>query len=119
MSVGMPETIYLEQFASLLRTVFKHVPYHVGSSLDKKTGWRDVDVRILFDDEEWIRWDFGDPKNPNLRWTAYCAAFSELGRRMTGLPIDFQIQQNTFAQTTYSRQEYGVSALGIIWRDDK
>lgn len=117
MSVGMPETIYLEQYGYLLRKVFYATPYHVGSSLGNKTGWRDVDIRLILPDDEWEKWEFGDPEHLNIRWTAYCAAFSELGRKMTGLPIDFQIQQSTWANKIYGSPEHQRSAIGIMWRD--
>lgn len=35
MSVGMPATIYLEQFGHLIRVAFDNIPYLVGSSLKK------------------------------------------------------------------------------------
>lgn len=119
MSVGMPNNIYLEQFGHMLREAFGKIAYHVGSSMTQKTGWRDVDVRLILSDEEWIEWGFGDPEHANVKWTAYCAAFSELGRKMTGLPIDFQIQQSTFANKYYKPSEGHLrSALGIMYRPE-
>lgn len=117
MSVGMPQTIYLEQYAYLLRVAFKEVPYLVGTALTQKTGWRDVDVRIILTDEEWEEWDFGKPEIPNQKWTAFCAAFSELGKAMTQLPIDFQFQQMTFANSCYDKAEHPREALSILWRE--
>ena len=109
--VGMPATLLLDEFGSQIWSAFGHVPYHVGSSLRQKT-WRDVDVRLILSDEEYERMGLGDPKHPhqNAKWTSLVLAYSALGKAMTGLPIDFQIQQQTYANTHYK----GIrSALGI------
>lgn len=111
--VGMPASLLLQDFGSQVWSAFGEPPYHVGSSLRKKKGWRDVDVRLILADEQYEAMGFGDPKYPhqNDKWIAMVRAFSALGKEMTGLPIDFQIQQRTLA----NEQEKGWrSALGII-----
>lgn len=117
MGVGMPFSLKLHEFGSKIWDAFGDPPYHVGSSLRDKTGWRDVDVRVILDDEVYEAMGFGDPKRPqqNGKWVAYCLAFSALGAEMTGLPIDFQIQQRTDANAEFS-SEKGCprSALGMI-----
>lgn len=115
MSVGMPEFLKLQEFGSKVWDAFGEIPYHVGSSLEKKTGWRDVDVRLILDDEVYASMGFGEPANAhqNARWVAMCLAFSCLGREMTGLPIDFQIQQSSDANKSYDK-EHKRSALGMI-----
>lgn len=95
----MPASIWLHEFGEMVSAAFDgDVAYQVGSSLTGKV-WRDVDVRIILDDEKYEAMGFGKPDDcqNNQKWCAYVAAFSELGRRMTGLPIDFQIQQMTHA----------------------
>ena len=91
--VGMPASLYLQRFGDLLFDAFGEQAYQVGSSL---TGaiWRDVDVRVMLPADVYVQM-FGDPKRPqnNDRWCAYVMAFTALGRQMTGLPIDFQIQE--------------------------
>jgi hypothetical protein len=74
--------------------------------------WRDVDVRLILSDEEYEQLGLGDPEHShnNAKWTALVLAFSALGRHMTGLPIDFQIQQQTRANKLYPG---GRSALGV------
>jgi hypothetical protein len=116
MSVGAPEWFFLEKYGELLRVAFDKIPYHVGSSLTQKTGWRDVDVRIILDDEKWEQYDFGEPSNPNGRCVVYNASFSELGRKMTGLPVDFQLQQQSYANENFPPPEHPRSAIGILWR---
>ncbi len=114
MSVGMPADLYLEAFGHQIWAAFGHTAYHVGSSVLNKQ-WRDVDVRLILPDEEYARLELGEPENPhyNERWVSLVLAYSALGKSMTGLTIDFQIQQQSYANEHYS----GVrSALGIITR---
>lgn len=120
MSVPMPEGLKLNEFGSLLWDAFGTPAYHVGSSLKKKRGWRDVDVRLILSDEEWAAMSLGNPDNPhtNAKWRAFVFAFTELGRKMTGLPIDFQIQQQSDANKNFSPKDGHLrSALVVVpWR---
>lgn len=116
MGIGMPETLLLDEFGYLVYCALGDYPYHVGSSVFSKV-WRDVDVRLILEDEEYERMGLGDPKHPhaNGKWAALVLAFSTLGKSMTGLPIDFQIQQQSLANATYSQETGCVrSALGCI-----
>ncbi len=109
--VGMPATLLLDEFGSQVWAAFGTLPYHVGSSLQYKT-WRDVDVRLILSDEEYKRMELGDPMHThqNAKWVSLVLAYSALGKVMTGLPIDFQIQQQTYANNKYSGHR---SALGM------
>lgn len=112
MGVGMPVALLLHEFGSQVWHAFGAPPYHVGSSVESKQ-WRDVDVRLILDDEVYEAMGLGVPgrEHDNGKWVALCLAFSALGRQMTGLPIDFQIQQQTYANKTFD----GVrSALGLV-----
>jgi hypothetical protein len=111
---GMPASLYLDEFGSQVMSLFGHPPYLVGSALVSKK-WRDVDVRLILSDEEYDAWGFGDPNYPHLsaRWVSLCMAYSELGKRITDLPIDFQIQQQTAANKKYAGPR---SALGNVPR---
>lgn len=113
MSVGFPACLKLQEFGSHVWSAFGEVPYHVGSSLLEKKDWRDVDVRLLLDDGVYASMGFGDPtdQHQNGKWVALCLAFSALGKEMTGLPIDFQIQQRTWANETFDGLR---SALGLV-----
>lgn len=111
--IGMPASLYLKEFGTVLFEAFGDIPYHVGSSLTQPT-WRDVDVRVMLDKEQYTAMGFGDPKQPheNARWVAYSKAFSLLGQKMTGLPIDFQIQETETANADYPREnDHARSAL--------
>lgn len=118
--IGMPATLYLQEFGSQLIHAFDAMPYHVGSSLkldsSDKTPFRDVDVRVMLDDEKYAAMGLGKLDmsgcHHNGRWVAYCLAFTELGRKMTGLPIDFQIQPLTWANETFKGGNRG--AIGMV-----
>jgi hypothetical protein len=115
--VGMPHALRLEQFGAVLADAFDEVPYQVGSSLpgyESDRPWRDVDVRVILDDAVYEAMGFGDPERThcNAKWVAYTLAFSALGKEMTGLPIDFQVQQLTYANTKHGKG-HPRSALGL------
>ncbi len=98
----MPAGIWLTKFGTIVREYFGHVPYHVGSSLDSKT-WRDVDVRLILPDFEFEALYGTNPSSgTNGRLAAITLAFSALGKEMTGLPIDFQIQPMSHANNSPS-----------------
>lgn len=119
MGVGMPAELRLQEFGSHCWSAFDTPAYLVGSALEKKTGWRDVDVRLILDDQIYADMGLGDPERPqeNGKWVALCLAFSILGKEMTGLPIDFQLQQNTQANKEHTGNR---SAIGRVpWRIKK
>lgn len=100
----MPHGIWLAKFGMIVADHFGDVPYQVGSSLSSKD-WRDVDVRLILDDVEFDRL-FGEPRSAQLnsKLAAVTLAFSALGTAMTGLPIDFQIQPQSWADEKYGGQ---------------
>lgn len=102
-SIGFPASVKLDIFAQKVYDVFGEYPYRVGSSLTHKKNWRDVDIRLILSTEEYEKLELGDPaRGPeNPKWTAMCFAFSELGKVMTGLPIDFQIQEREYANKCF------------------
>lgn len=103
--VGMPQWLYLNQFGRMVYEAFGVWPFLVGSASVGKQ-WRDVDVRLILFDEDYARivGILTKPEALNQRWNVLCMAFSELGKRVTGLPIDFQIQQMTQANTEFPHQ---------------
>ena len=117
MGVGMPQSLNLHRFGAYLNAMFGKHTYHVGSSLEKKDGWRDVDVRVILDDDVWDAMELGDPRNPhnNAKWVAYCLALSSFGKDLTGLPIDCQLQRQTEANEEFGREKgTSRSFLGLI-----
>lgn len=114
--VGMPSGLALDHFGRLIFDAYGWMPYHVGSSLRGKE-WRDVDVRVILDDEEWAA-EFGGPPGHfthDPKWVVLCWSLSLLGREMTGLPIDFQIQPMRYANERWTPPEHCRSAIGIGW----
>lgn len=75
------------------------VAFLVGSALDR-ADYRDVDVRVILEDDAFDRLaaltDIAQG-----RQSSFNLAFSALGERMTGLPIDFQIQRMTEANRDF------------------
>jgi hypothetical protein len=100
---GVPGAMHLEAFGQTITDAFGTCPYHVGSSATSKT-WRDVDVRLILDDDQFhaLFPGFAAANHIDAFWSLICAALSELGRARTGLPIDFQIQSMTEANAKYS-----------------
>jgi hypothetical protein len=99
-AIGQPAGMYLGLFGHILCDVFGYSAYQVGSSLGSRD-YRDVDVRVILGDEEFAAM-FGTAKFPlsacdDGKWKGICMAFSALGCRITGLPIDFQVQPQTWA----------------------
>lgn len=111
--VGMPAGMKLEEFGSQVWAAFGDPPFLVGSALRSKS-WRDVDVRLMLADETYEAIGLGDPnyQHHNGKWVALCLAFSALAREMTGLPVDFQIQERTKANQTYAGQPR--FAIGVV-----
>lgn len=99
---GVPGAMHLEAFGQSIADAFGKCPYHVGSSATSKT-WRDVDVRLILDDEQFhaLFPGFAAANHIDAFWSLICAALSELGRARTGLPIDFQIQSMTEANANH------------------
>lgn len=102
MSTGMPQGIWLHKFGVVVADYFRHTAYQVGSSLRTKA-WRDVDIRLILPDQEFAD-RFGEIRDAqvNPKLAAITLAFAALGREMTGLPIDFQIQPMAYANNSPS-----------------
>jgi hypothetical protein len=64
-------------------------PYLVGTAgVGGADSYRDVDVRLMLDDEE-----FAEVCPTRERWELLCVAISTYLRDRTGLPVDFQLQR--------------------------
>ena len=87
----------LDHACMAVMAAFDHPPYHVGSST-QRPDWRDVDVRLMLPDEEYDAL-FAE-KLPEF-WSLICLAITEYLSRVSGLPVDFQIQRMTDANREY------------------
>ena len=111
--VGAPAIFALEQACREINDAFGGFGcYLVGSALER-ADWRDVDVRFILEDEEFAKLfpnahDFGWERD--ARWLLLTVSISGWLSKVTGLPIDFQIQPQTHAN---ERHKGPRSALGI------
>lgn len=113
--VGMPAAMHLEEFASQVWAAFGDAPYLVGSATRSKS-WRDVDVRLMLSDEQYAALGLRIDGRPDAKWTAICMAFAALGRQMTGLPIDFQIQREVTANETYKGARIPLAMIELRYK---
>lgn len=92
----MASFIQLDHACAVITAAFDGTyPFHVGSST-LRPDWRDVDVRLILDDDEYAG-RFSDP----AYWSLFCLAVSEWLSRVTGLPVDFQVQRRSQANEEY------------------
>lgn len=110
--VGAPAIFALETACGQINEAFGGCNcYLVGSSMERPD-WRDVDVRYIMDDEQFEREfpDAGQCWERDAKWLLLTVAISERLSKVTGLPIDFQIQPRTHAN---DRHKGSRSAIGI------
>lgn len=117
--VGMPAALKLNQFGRECFEAFGAEAYLVGSAT-RSTEWRDVDVRVILPDDEFERQvgALTRPRCLNLRWNALCLAFAARGREVTGLPIDFQIDQLRDANEKYPEVRHALGLNHLLADDD-
>lgn len=120
--VGAPAIFMLEKACQDINRAFGGFGcYLVGSALERPD-WRDIDVRFIMEDDAFARefpavnmrahtWEH-DPK-----WILLTTAISEQLRRITGLPVDFQFQPQTWANARYKGQRR--DALGLIFAPEE
>lgn len=80
-----------------VRRMFDAMPYLVGSCLTTKDH-RDVDVRVMLDGD-----DYSTPF-----WLGVNLAVSLWGQKVTGLPIDFQVQQTAAANAEFDGRRHPI-----------
>lgn len=84
----------LDEACKPIVEAFDHSVYHVGTSADGRQEYRDVDVRLILTDKHYARM----VKAMGMPGIAFLGlAIGEYLASRTGLPIDFQIQQQTAA----------------------
>lgn len=111
--VGAPHFYALNQACRVLVEAFGHCIYLVGSSIERRD-YRDVDVRAILEDDQYARMFPNGGGWTDAYWSIVVVSISHWLSKQTGLPIDFQIQQQTAANAEYP----GASkrhALGIFF----
>lgn len=111
--VGAPAVFALEEACRTLNDAFGgpgfYGVYLVGSALERPD-WRDIDLRMIIADEEFFKlfpnagshcsWEF-DP-----RWILMTVAISERLSKLTGLPVDFQFQPQSWANEQHKKPRH-------------
>lgn len=113
--VGAPACFLLEAACQQINAAFDEGfgCYLVGSALERPD-WRDIDVRLIMSDEAFDAefpgtrergiWEF------DAKWLLLTVSISGWLRQQTGLPVDFQFQPQTHANTRHKGQR---NALGM------
>ncbi|TIN76797.1 hypothetical protein [Mesorhizobium sp.] len=100
--VGVPAVFKLELACKHLNDAYDGFGcYVVGSALERPD-WRDVDVVLILDDHAFAReFPSADLRGGNFeldtKWLIHTVALSDWLKEQTGLPIDFKIQPQTWA----------------------
>jgi len=90
-SLGPQDIFLLDQWGRQLKEAFGETPYLVGSVARADDHWRDIDVRMLAPNR--LKYE-PTVIDSDLMIRTINVAVSLWGRQVTGLPIDFQIQQD-------------------------
>jgi hypothetical protein len=111
--IGAPHFFNLNQACLTLNQAFGfgHI-YLVGSSIERRD-FRDVDVRCILPDEKFAQLFSGLTGDPtrNAFWSLLCSSISLWLSQHSGLPVDFQIQQQTVANAENNGPRH---ALGLF-----
>lgn len=111
--IGAPACFLLEQCCQIVNDAFGNYGCYLVGSACERQDWRDVDVRFIMPDEEFYKlfprartvgamWEF-DP-----RWLLLTVSIAQWMSTTTGLPIDFQIQPQTFANEKHQGQRHAI-----------
>ena|ERR1039458_4844796 len=109
--IGAPAVFALELACRQINEAFgDYGCYLVGSCLER-ADWRDVDVRYIMADEEFTKL-FPDAKDnlweQDARWLLLNVSISERLSKVTGLPVDFQIQPQTHANAKHDKPRHSI-----------
>jgi hypothetical protein len=98
----------LDQACALVTRAFgDECPYLVGTAgIGGADSYRDVDVRLMLDDDE-----FAAACPTRERWELLCITISAWLSERTGLPVDFQIQRTREANARFDGPR---NPLGLV-----
>jgi hypothetical protein len=111
--VGAPAVFALELACRQINEAFDGFGcYLVGSSLERPD-WRDIDVRYIMRDEDFDKLfpNAGRHWEKDARWLLLTTSISERLSKVTGLPVDFQIQSQTHANDRHKGLRH---AIGLV-----
>lgn len=100
------DMVILRSWGQELRLMFDAMPYLVGSAL-QRPDYRDVDVRLMLSDDR-----YDALAATGVRLSRLNLAVSVWGQKVTGLPIDFQVQRVSDANDEFGgpRDPIGIDA---------
>lgn len=114
--IGAPACFQLELCCKLLNEAFTgHFGCYVVGSVLERPDWRDVDVRMIMQDDAFsalfpdAHWEVNAWES-DPRWLLLTVAISRWLSQQTGLPVDFQFQPQTKANEFHKgrRNAYGI-----------
>ena len=104
--IGYPLAWRLSLACFPIEEAFGSTVYLVGSAADTSTPeYRDVDLRVLLPDDRFEALIGEWPTGFNAFHHLLCTGISLYLKEATGLPIDFQIQKQSFANEHYPKEE--------------
>ena len=103
------EMYRLDQACELITRAFgDECPYLVGTAgLGGADSYRDVDVRLMLDDDE-----FAAACPTRERWELLCVAIGAYLSERTGLPVDFQVQRTAEANERFGGRPRNPLGMG-------
>jgi hypothetical protein len=106
------EMFHLDQACQLITKAFGgECPYLVGTAgLGGASSYRDVDVRLMLDDDE-----FAAACPTRERWELLCLSVSAYLSTRTGLPVDFQVQSTSAANELYGDKPRNPLGMGRLF----
>jgi hypothetical protein len=97
----MPQALKLSMACYQVNKAFGNLCYLVGSSMVTRD-FRDVDVRLILPDNEFEKHFVHIPQAGNALWDLMCASISSHLTEQSGLPVDFQIQAQSWLDKKYA-----------------
>lgn len=115
--IGAPGFFLLNQACRMVEEAFPESlgVYLVGSSITRRD-FRDVDLRLMLLDEDYTKMFPGIGNNGWLhpRWSLVCSSIALYLSKASGLPVDFQIQDQTSANRDYPMNNHPRCAMGLF-----
>lgn len=116
---GAPACFALELALRQVTEAFNCTACYIVGSVLERSDWRDVDVRMIMDDEDFDKEfpDAGRHWEHDAKWLLLTVSISEWLSKQSGLPIDFQFQSMTHANNQHKGRR---EATGFrIFKEEK
>lgn len=95
--LGEPEYQRLVAACAIVEEGLHETPFLVGSALDRRD-FRDVDVRVILSDEKWVALLGDGSRVRSSFYVLLCMSISTYLSAATGLPVDFQVQRESWVK---------------------